>query len=66
VTGAFFVEQAFGIPGAAQELVRSAENRDYPMLMGLTVAVVVVVALVNLAADVAAALLDPRVREARS
>jgi ABC-type dipeptide/oligopeptide/nickel transport system permease component len=66
VTGAFFVEQAFGIPGAAQELVRSAENRDYPMLMGLTVAVVVVVALVNLAADVAAALLDPRAREARS
>jgi ABC-type dipeptide/oligopeptide/nickel transport system permease component len=36
------------------------------MLMGLTVAVVVVVALVNLAADVAAALLDPRAREARS
>jgi ABC-type dipeptide/oligopeptide/nickel transport system permease component len=63
VTGAFFVEAAFGIPGAAQELVRSAERRDYPMLMGLTVAVVIVVALVNLAADVVAALLDPRVRE---
>ena len=63
VTGAFFVEQAFGIPGAAQDLVASAERRDYPMLMGLTVAVVIVVALVNLVADVVAALLDPRVRE---
>lgn len=63
VTGAFFVEAAFGIPGAAQQLVQSAERRDYPMLMGLTVAVVIVVALVNLAADVVAAVLDPRVRE---
>lgn len=63
VTGAFFVESAFGIPGAAEELVQSAERRDYPMLMGLTVAVVVVVALVNLAADLVAAALDPRIRE---
>jgi ABC-type dipeptide/oligopeptide/nickel transport system permease component len=63
VTGAFFVEAAFGIPGAAQQLVQSAERRDYPMLMGLTVAVVIVVALVNLAADVVAAVLDPRIRE---
>jgi ABC-type dipeptide/oligopeptide/nickel transport system permease component len=63
VTGAFFVEQAFGIPGAAQNLVDAAERRDYPMLMGLTVAVVIVVAVVNLAADIVAALLDPRIRE---
>jgi ABC-type dipeptide/oligopeptide/nickel transport system permease component len=64
VTGAFFVESAFGIPGAAVQLVESAERRDYPMLMGLTVAVVVVVALVNLASDLVAAALDPRIREA--
>lgn len=66
VTGAFFVEAAFGIPGAAQQLVSAAERRDYPMLMGLTVAVVVVVALVNLIADIVATLLDPRLREAAS
>jgi ABC-type dipeptide/oligopeptide/nickel transport system permease component len=65
VTGAFFVEQAFGIQGAAEQLIAAAERRDYPMLMGLTVAVVIVVALVNLAADVVAAVLDPRIREAR-
>ncbi|HEV2712071.1 MAG TPA: ABC transporter permease [Gaiellaceae bacterium] len=65
VTGAFFVEQAFAIPGAAEQLVDAAERRDYPMLMGLTVAVVIVVAIVNLAADVIAAVLDPRLREAR-
>jgi oligopeptide transport system permease protein len=65
VTGAFFVEQAFAIPGAAQQLVDAAGRRDYPMLMGLTVAVVIVVALVNMAADVVAAVLDPRLREAR-
>ena len=66
VTGAFFVEAAFGIPGAAEQLVSAATRRDYPMLMGLTVAVVVVVAIVNLLADVVASLLDPRLREASS
>jgi ABC-type dipeptide/oligopeptide/nickel transport system permease component len=65
ITGAFFVEQAFGIQGAAEQLVQAAERRDYPMLMGLTVAVVIVVALVNLTADLVAAVLDPRIREAR-
>jgi ABC-type dipeptide/oligopeptide/nickel transport system permease component len=63
VTGSFFVEAAFGIPGAAQQLVDAAARRDYPMLMGLTVAVVIVVAFANLAADVVASLLDPRIRE---
>jgi ABC-type dipeptide/oligopeptide/nickel transport system permease component len=66
VTGAFFVESAFGIPGAAEYYVTAAKNRDYPMVMGLTVALAVVVIFANLAADVTAALLDRRILEQRA
>jgi ABC-type dipeptide/oligopeptide/nickel transport system permease component len=63
VTGAFFVESSFGIPGAAQYFVSAVKDRDYPMVMGLTVALAVIVIFANLAADVAAALIDRRIVE---
>lgn len=65
VTAAFFVERAFRIPGAADYFVRAAQLRDYPMVMGLTVVLALVVIGANLAADVAGAALDPRLRERR-
>ena len=64
ITGAFFVEEAFGIPGASGEFLLSARIRDFPMLMGLTVVLATIVIIVNLIADVLMAVLDPRVREA--
>ena len=63
VTGAFFVEDAFGIPGASASFVDAARTRDTPLLLGLTVALSVVVLVANALADIALALLDPRVRE---
>jgi ABC-type dipeptide/oligopeptide/nickel transport system permease component len=63
VTGAFFVESAFSIPGAAEYYVSAAKDRDYPMVMGLTVALAVIVIFANLAADVTAATLDRRLLE---
>jgi ABC-type dipeptide/oligopeptide/nickel transport system permease component len=66
VTGTFFVEQRFRIPGAGVYFVTAAKNRDYPMVLGLTVVLAAVVIAANLVADVAAAALDPRVREERA
>lgn len=65
VSGSFFVEAAFEVPGAAPTFVSAAKTRDYPMVMGLTVVLAAVVIAANLVADVAAAALDPRVREGR-
>ncbi|HXV57181.1 MAG TPA: ABC transporter permease [Gaiellaceae bacterium] len=65
VTGALFVEGAFGVPGVSNEFLQAARARDYPMIMGLTVALTVLVLGVNLVADVLAAALDPRLREDR-
>ena len=63
VTGTFFVESAFRIPGAAQYFVSAALQRDYPMVMGMTVALAAVVIAANLLADLARISLDPRLRE---
>jgi oligopeptide transport system permease protein len=65
VTGAFFVEEYFGIPGASSAFVTAARVRDFPMLMGLTVVLAAIVIVVNLLTDILIAVLDPRVREQR-
>jgi ABC-type dipeptide/oligopeptide/nickel transport system permease component len=66
ITGAFFVETAFRIPGVSAEFVQAARAKDYPMILGLTVALTVLVLVVNLIADVIMAILDPRLREETS
>jgi ABC-type dipeptide/oligopeptide/nickel transport system permease component len=63
ITGTFFVEGEFGIPGAGGFFVSAAKTRDYPTVLGLTVVLAAVVITANLVADVVAAALDPRVRE---
>lgn len=65
VTGAFVVEAVFSIPGAGRYFVAAVLARDYPLVMGLTALLGLSMVLVNLVADVAHGLLDPRVREAR-
>lgn len=63
ITGAFFVEQYFGIPGASQAFLDAARVRDFPMVMGLTVALATIIFALNFVTDIAIALLDPRVLE---
>jgi oligopeptide transport system permease protein len=63
-TGAFFVEEAFSIPGASSFFVEAARARDYPMLLGLTAALSVVVLVATAVSDVLLAVVDPRVRDA--
>ena len=63
VTGAFFVEQAFAIPGASSFFVDAARSRDFPLLLGLSVALAVVVLLANALSDILLAVIDPRVRD---
>ncbi len=63
VTGALFVERAFRVPGVSIDFLNAARAKDYPMILGLTVALTVLVLVVNLIADVLMAILDPRMRE---
>lgn len=63
MTGSFVVESIFTIPGLGREFVNSISNRDYTLILGLTVFMGAVVILVNLLADIACAWLDPKVRK---
>ncbi|MBV9359489.1 MAG: ABC transporter permease, partial [Chloroflexi bacterium] len=62
VGGAIVIETIFQWPGLGQLSVQAIQQRDYPVLMGLTIMISIVVLLANLIADVLYALADPRVR----
>jgi len=62
LTGSFVVETMFAIPGIGREFVSAITGRDYPVIMGLTIFIGAIVILMNLASDIAAAFVDPRIR----
>lgn len=64
LTGSVVVETIFGLPGIGRYFVEGALNRDYTLVMGTVLLVAGLVILLNLAADLACAWLDPRLRVA--
>lgn len=62
LTGSFVVESIFTIPGLGRQFVRSISDRDYTLIMGLTIFMGAVVILVNLVVDILCACIDPRIR----
>ena len=62
VTGSLVVEKIFGLPGLGKFFVLSAQQRDYTVVMGVVILYAVLVIVLNLAAEAAQALLDPRMR----
>ena len=62
LTGTLIIEQVFNYPGAGLLYYNAALSNDYEVMLGITVVVGVVTVLGNLVADIAYALLDPRIR----
>lgn len=60
--GALFTELIFGWPGLGYYYYMAITQRDYPVVMGMTIIVAVLVVLASLVADLGYAWLDPRVR----
>ncbi len=60
LSGAVIVETIFTWPGLGQLMVGAAITRDYPVVQGFVTYIAVVVLLVNLAADIALRIADPR------
>ena len=58
----FIVEFILGIPGVGQFTVDSVFNRDYPIIMAVTLMGSAVFVLANLLADITYAIIDPRIR----
>ncbi len=60
--GAVIVETIFGLPGMGQFLVESIVQRDYPVIQGVNLFVVVIIVGTNLLVDLVYVVIDPRIR----
>lgn len=62
VSGAFFTEHIFNIPGIAETTLNSINYRDYPVIQATTVVLAVGVVLGNLLSDILYSVVDPRIK----
>jgi len=62
ISGALITEQVFNYPGMGLLFYQQAQKSDYPVLLGITVLVALATVVGSLLADIAYAVLDPRVR----
>ncbi|MBV6523024.1 MAG: Dipeptide transport system permease protein DppB [Gemmatimonadaceae bacterium] len=62
VAGSVFVETVFAWPGMGRAMLSAIASRDYPVVMGVTIAYAFVVIVANLIADLLLPALDPRRR----
>lgn len=61
VTGSLVIEQIFAVPGIGRYFVSSIVNRDYPMVMGTTIVLAVLIVIMNLISDILYKVVDPRI-----
>jgi peptide/nickel transport system permease protein len=61
-TGAIVTETIFSWPGMGRQFIQATESFDYPVLMGILLVTAIIVVFANLLADVAYAVVDPRVQ----
>lgn len=62
VTGSFIIETIFGIPGIGRYYITSIGQKDYGVLMAMTMLYAFAVAFLNLVVDVLYGYIDPRIR----
>lgn len=62
LTGSFVIEKIFGIPGLGQWFVLSVMNRDYTLILSLTVFYSAFLMLCVYVIDILYCLVDPRIR----
>ncbi len=62
LTGVFFVETVFGIPGIGYTGLSAIENLDYPVITGVIIVAALIAVLANTVVDLLHSVLDPRLR----
>jgi oligopeptide transport system permease protein len=62
ITGSFIIETIFSIPGIGKYYVTSIGQRDYGVIMAMTMLYAAAIAVMNLVVDVLYAYIDPRIR----
>ncbi|MBV7387562.1 oligopeptide ABC transporter permease OppB [Pasteurellaceae bacterium TAE3-ERU1] len=62
ITGSMVIESIFGLPGIGQLFVNGALNRDYSLVLSLTILVGALTITFNAVVDILYAILDPKIR----
>ncbi|MDR1705645.1 MAG: ABC transporter permease [Clostridiales bacterium] len=61
LTGSFVVEKVFTVPGLGNEFISSILNRNYPMIMGTTLFLALLIITMNVIVDIIYKIVDPRI-----
>ena len=62
LTTGFITERILGIPGVGDFAIQAIFNRDYPVIMAITIITSSAFVIANLIADIAYTFIDPRIR----
>lgn len=62
LTGTIVIEKVFSLPGMGTQMVNAAINRDYSMVLALTIIYSFLVILFNLLVDILYGFIDPKAR----
>ncbi|WMJ75785.1 MULTISPECIES: ABC transporter permease [unclassified Sedimentibacter] len=62
ITGSFVVEKVFGIAGIGSLFTTSIMNRDYTLIMGITVFFGIFIVIATLIVDILYVFIDPRIK----
>lgn len=65
LTGSFIIEKIFGIPGLGQWFINSITNRDYTVIMGITVFYSIILLSAIFLVDLTYGWIDPRIKIGR-
>jgi len=62
ITGSFVVEYVFAIPGMGRFFITAVTDRDYPLIMGVTLVYTALLVCANLLVDLCYSVVDPRIK----
>lgn len=62
LTGSFVIERIFAIPGIGREFVTGISDRDYSIIIGLTIFFGTIIIVTNIIVDLIYVIIDPRIK----
>lgn len=62
MAGAFFIEYIFNWKGLGRTTIQAVQDRDLPIVMGVTIVIAFVFVIMNIIVDILYAMVDPRIR----
>ncbi|MBK9295020.1 MAG: ABC transporter permease [Oligoflexia bacterium] len=66
LSGSFIIEQIFAVPGLAKYFVESVTNRDYTLVIGLSLVYSIILVTANMFFDLLVQIIDPRIQREAS